>query len=190
MEILRVTLAAGERKSFHKEGRYFEVMKATGPFDVHFTDRAIGVYPCIGLEAGVYSEMPFQMLEVQSATAQTVTLMLSNYRAGFRPGGAGSGGGGGSIATGSPVNASGTITAANTSQGILAANAARVGFWIQNNSTGDLWINELGAAAATAQPSFKLPAGALYETPSFVRPTASVQIIGATAGQAFTAREW
>jgi hypothetical protein len=84
MEILRVTLAAGERKSFHKSGRYFEVMRASAPFDVHFTDRAIGVYPCIGLEAGVYSEMPFQMLEVVSSQAQTITLMISDHRAGFR----------------------------------------------------------------------------------------------------------
>jgi hypothetical protein len=95
MEILRVTLAAGERKSFHKEGTYLEVMKATAPFNVHFTDRAKGVFPCIGLEAGVYSEMPFQMMEVESDTAQTVTLMISSHRAGFRAGGAVAGGGSG-----------------------------------------------------------------------------------------------
>jgi hypothetical protein len=98
MEILRVALAAGERKSFHKEGTYLEVMKATAPFNVHFTDRAKGVFPCIGLEAGVYSEMPFQMMEVESDTAQTVTLMISSHRAGFRAGGAVAGVGGGAPA--------------------------------------------------------------------------------------------
>jgi hypothetical protein len=84
MEILRVTIAAGERKSFHKSGRYFEVMKASAPFDVHFTDRQIGVYPCIGLEAGVYSELPFQSLDIVSSSAQTITLMISDFRAGYR----------------------------------------------------------------------------------------------------------
>ncbi len=84
MEILRVTFEAGETHTFHKSGRYFEVMKASAPFDAWFTDRAIGVYPCLGLEAGVYSELPFQQLQITSATAQTVTLLISDFRAGFR----------------------------------------------------------------------------------------------------------
>jgi hypothetical protein len=94
MEILRVSFEAGESHSFHKSGKYFEVMKASAPFDAWLTDRAIGVYPCIGLEAGVFSELPFQSFELKSATAQTVTLLISDFRAGFRAGGAVSGGGG------------------------------------------------------------------------------------------------
>lgn len=84
MEILRVTLQAGVSQSFHKSGKYFEVMKAAAPFDVSFTDRAIGVYPCRGLEAGIFSELPFQRLEVTSATQQTVVLLIADMRAGFR----------------------------------------------------------------------------------------------------------
>lgn len=87
------------------------------------------------------------------------------------------------------VNRSGTITAGGTAQVAMALNASRRGFSIQNNSTGDLWFDTL-ATAVQSQPSFKLPAGALYETPYGGCPTGAVSIIGATTAQAFTAREF
>lgn len=82
---------------------------------------------------------------------------------------------------------SGTVTLGATAQVLMAANASRRGFWIQNQSSGDLWISSLGTAAAT-QPSLWLPAGAFYE-PSAV-PLTAISIYGATTGQAFAAREW
>lgn len=88
-----------------------------------------------------------------------------------------------------PSNRSGTIAVGGTAQTLMAANADRRGFWLQNLSAGDLWINELGVAAAAA-PSLKLAAGSLYESPITGCPSGPVSVFGATAAQAFSAREW
>lgn len=83
---------------------------------------------------------------------------------------------------------SGTITTGGTAQTPIASNAARKGFEIQNLSTGDLWFSTL-AAAVQSQPSVKIAAGQLYETPAGGAGTGAVSLIGATTGQAFMARE-
>lgn len=88
-----------------------------------------------------------------------------------------------------PVNRSGTIAAGGTAQQLAAANPDRQGFWIQNLSAEDLWINDLGAAT-TGQPSWKIPPDALYEAPITGVTLGALSIIGATTGQAFAAREW
>lgn len=84
---------------------------------------------------------------------------------------------------------SGTVTAGGTAQNAAAANANRQGFWIQNLSSGDLWINTLATAAA-AQPALKLTAGTYYEAPLGGAGTGAISIYGATTGQAFAGREW
>jgi hypothetical protein len=83
----------------------------------------------------------------------------------------------------------GTIAAGGTPQQMMAANTARRGFLIQNQSTGDLYINGLSTAAAN-QTSLRIPAGALYETSPHHSGTGAVSIFGATTGQAFYAREF
>lgn len=89
-----------------------------------------------------------------------------------------------------PVNRSGTITTANTAQQLMAANASRRGFWLLNlSTTTDLWINDLGAAAAS-QPSIKVPPGGLYESPLGGAPVSALSIFGSAAGLAFSSREW
>lgn len=92
-------------------------------------------------------------------------------------------------AQGTLTNRSGTITTGGTAQQLMASNANRKGFSVQNLSAGDLWFNALGTAAAT-QPSMKLVSGAYFETPAGYGATGAVSIFGATTGQAFTAREW
>jgi len=87
------------------------------------------------------------------------------------------------------ANKSGTIATGGLAQVLAAANSARVGLFIQNNSTGDLWISSIGTAAA-AQPSLWLPPGSYYEFPQGGVPATAVSIYGATTGQAFSAREW
>jgi len=87
------------------------------------------------------------------------------------------------------VNRSGTITTGGTQQTLAAANLNRKGMWIQNLSTGSLWINELGSATQ-AQPSMEIKTGQLYEYPVDGVPATAISIIGATTGQAFSAREW
>lgn len=88
-----------------------------------------------------------------------------------------------------PADFSGTITAGGTAQNIIASNAARKRFEIQNQSTGDLWFSTL-AAAVQSQPSIKIAAGQLYETPQGGAGTGAVSLIGATTAQAFAAREF
>lgn len=92
-------------------------------------------------------------------------------------------------ASGTLADRSGTITAGGTAQVLMAANANRIGFAIQNLSTGDLWINPLGTAAAT-KPSLKIASGVYYETPSGYGAVGAISVFGATTAQAFTAQEW
>jgi hypothetical protein len=98
-------------------------------------------------------------------------------------------GGGGSTVSGTLVNRSGSVTTGGTAQTIAAANTSRIGFSLQNNSTGDLWFNTLATAAAS-QPSIKLAAGAYFESPAGYGGTGAISVFGATTGQVFSAREW
>lgn len=87
------------------------------------------------------------------------------------------------------IDRSSTITAGTTAQELMPANSERRGFWIMNTSAGDLWINDVGTAAA-ASPSLKVVSGALYESPITGCPVGAISIYGATTSQAFSAREW
>ena len=87
------------------------------------------------------------------------------------------------------TNRSGIIGTGGASQQLMAANSQRRGYWVQNLSTGALYINAFGAAAAT-QPSILIPPNGLYEPCVGSAPASEIQIFGATTGQAFSAREW
>jgi hypothetical protein len=91
-------------------------------------------------------------------------------------------------AAASYTSKSGTITSGGTAQTLAASNASRKFYRVMNLSTGDLWVNDMGATAAAAQPSFKIVAGAMYESGSVVS-SAAISIFGATTGQAFSASE-
>ena len=92
-------------------------------------------------------------------------------------------------ANAAPTNRSGTITAANTAQVLMAANTIRKGFRIQNQSTGDLWVNDMGAAATVGQPSLQIKPGAYLASEMWGCSPTAVSIIGSTTGQAFHASE-
>ena len=85
---------------------------------------------------------------------------------------------------------SGTITTGGTSQQLMASNASRKGWQLQNNSTAAIAFNELGSAASLTSGSFILQPGGAYESPVGAVSTAQINVIGATTGQVFTAREW
>lgn len=87
-----------------------------------------------------------------------------------------------------PVDRSGTITTGAVAQVLAAANAARKAWWIRNNSTGSLWVSDLTTAVAS-QPSLEVKPGELYESMCGLCSSSALSIIGATTGQAFTARE-
>ncbi len=95
-----------------------------------------------------------------------------------------------STATSTYTNISGTITAGATAQVLQAANAARRGFWIQNLSSGDLWINDLGNDATAASPCLRIPANGYYESPFNGASPLALSIIGATTGQSWSGRAW
>jgi len=84
---------------------------------------------------------------------------------------------------------SGTIATDATAQLLADANAGRIYLLIQNVSDADLWFNFTTAAVAD-QPSIRLPMG----SPPFVMEasivsTEAIWIIGASAGQAYTAKQ-
>lgn len=91
---------------------------------------------------------------------------------------------------------SGTIAAANTAQVLMAANAARQGWSLQNIdevNLEELRYCQTGNATTNAPGSFVVAAaGGLNYPGGFVQGsgTNAISIIGATAGHKFTATEW
>lgn len=84
---------------------------------------------------------------------------------------------------------SSTIMLGGAAQTVMPSNSSRGGCSIQNESQYDLWINELGTAAAT-EPSRLLTAGSEWICPSNGIPTGAISIYGAVTGQAYAAKEW
>lgn len=85
------------------------------------------------------------------------------------------------------VDGSGTITAGATSQVVFAANANRRYLFLLNDSDTDAWVN-FGTAAVASQPSIKIPANGGFFEPLVVS-NQSVNIIGATTGKTFVAKQ-
>lgn len=85
MEILSIPIAAGERKTIRMSGRYFEVMSAAAAFNVDFYDHAGGSPATArGMRPGVFIERPFLEFDLASSVAQTVEVIVSDFRAGVR----------------------------------------------------------------------------------------------------------
>lgn len=84
---------------------------------------------------------------------------------------------------------SSVINAGGTAQQLVPANPARRGFFVQNVSGSDLWINSSGSAVA-GQPTLRIAAGQLYECPVHGVPAAAISILSTTTEQQFSAREW
>lgn len=84
-----------------------------------------------------------------------------------------------------------STTTSTTAKVILAANDARQGFYLKNDTTIDVWFNIGGTAVATAGGgNMRLPAnGGYYETGAFA-PTEAVSIIAVSGAPAITAREF
>lgn len=91
--------------------------------------------------------------------------------------------------TGTLTDGSGTIATGGTAQTVFAANANRRYLLVQNNSSGALWVN-FTTTAVESQPSVQLAAngGSIVMETGFVS-TEAISIIGATTGQAFTAKQ-
>ena len=95
------------------------------------------------------------------------------------------------FATATRTSRSGTITTGGAAQQLMAANTSRKGWCLQNNNTtGNIWFNEIGGTAVATQPSIKLYPGDFYESPSAGATPTAISIIGDTTGMIFSAREW
>lgn len=84
-----------------------------------------------------------------------------------------------------------SVVAGVASTQLMAANTARMGFYVKNDTAIDVWINIGAAAVATpGGGNIKIPAnGGYFETGSFV-PADVVNIIASSATAAITAREF
>lgn len=82
-----------------------------------------------------------------------------------------------------------TITTGGVAQQLMASNASRTGFYVQNTSDDDLWISDVGTASAGGA-SILIPSGMIYESMAHAVPTTAISIYGATTGQSFAAREF
>lgn len=89
-----------------------------------------------------------------------------------------------------PKDVSGTIAVGGTAVSVAGRDPERRGFWIQNQSAANLWLNELNGVATAASPCILIAPGALYESPDGGCSVLGLSIIGATAGQAWAGRVW
>lgn len=87
---------------------------------------------------------------------------------------------------------SGTLAAGGTAQSLFGGAAPAHGFAVYNpDPVNDLWISDGATALANGQGSIRVAAnGGGYETPPFSKPIGVVSLVGAAAGQKFTARSW
>ena len=83
---------------------------------------------------------------------------------------------------------SGTITTANVSQTLMAANSIRKAFYLQNTSSVTLYIN-FTSNASTGGGSVQVPAGGTYTDPPEFVTTEQINILATTAGASFVAKE-
>lgn len=90
--------------------------------------------------------------------------------------------------TGRLTDHSGTTAVGGQSQQVMAANADRKYLFLQNLLGGDLWFN-FDVAATIGRPSIQLIAGAIYICEASFVPSGTLNVIGAVAGQDYTAKE-
>lgn len=85
---------------------------------------------------------------------------------------------------------SGTIANGGTPQTLFGGVIPTNGYFIQNNSDTDMYINDVGAASSSGA-SIKLAAtGGSWTTPTGYKPPGLVSIFCATSTKAFAARRW
>lgn len=84
------------------------------------------------------------------------------------------------------LDASGSITTANTAQQVLPADSSRAYVFVANpNATDTYWLSWVGDAAANAKGSFALTPLSAYESGGVVA-TNALSILAPTAGDVFT----
>jgi len=89
------------------------------------------------------------------------------------------------------TNRSGSIATGGVAQQLMAANASRRGWMVQNTSGQNLYVNETGVAAVQGTPSWTILPNSWFPATYYnAAPSGAISIIGPTTGQTFIAREW
>lgn len=128
-------------------------------------------------------EILLALLETENESFQRLEQVIAAINA------SGGGSGGTSLPTiGALQDRSGTITVGGASQQLAPANATRKYLVIENVSSETLWIN-FGVAAVQNQPSIKILPNGYFFMEDFFSSNQAINIIGATTGSAFTAKE-
>lgn len=88
------------------------------------------------------------------------------------------------------TNRSGNVAAA--AGNLFAANAARAGFAVKNDTAVDIYINPFGAATvANGVGNIRIPAlGGYYESPTGAMVAGAISAISASGTVAITAMDW
>ena len=90
------------------------------------------------------------------------------------------------------TNHSGATLAGGVAQPLFPANAARIGWYIQNQSNAPIYVRSVGAAgtnvATLDNNSIQVPAGADFTPPK--NSLLAWSVIGLNAAQAFFCEEW
>lgn len=87
-----------------------------------------------------------------------------------------------------PLDHSGTIAVTGTAQTLLAANALRSGWFMQNRGTNVMYVNDLGTAT-TGAGSFSVQPGATFPPVGYPLATGAISVLG-TLNDVYTVREW
>ena len=171
------TLTSGGAAVLLVEGEYFRIQSATGAVDV--TVEGAGTLPGLLVGQGL-KDTPFKRLVIKDVSGGPNVgqiMVASKEFVDNRTYG---------VTTLSNTNgpfAQSASTVTNASAQLLAANANRRYFLIQNNDlSGDIFVTLDGAAATTAR-GIKVAAGGSFELSNFC-PTGAVFAIGSIASNA------
>lgn len=193
MEIITVPVAANDNKVIHTAGEYFEIIDSVDPVDVVLYEPNSGAQSsALQAVSGIYMRVPFNTINIKSATAQTLRILVAEKEGGTRRQS------GSVVVTNAPhvvvdslpaVSISdaknGAFTNAAASVGtasgqLLAAKANRRYLLVQNNSdTATIYVR-LDGVAATNTTGVKLGPGASMEISNWA-PTAAITAISDTA---------
>lgn len=94
------------------------------------------------------------------------------------------------VAGASGADGSGTITEGGSEQSLFAGAAPVHGFMVQNTSDTDLWVDDVGTAAAGGSSIYLAPLSPPFITPPGYVPAGPVTVFGPVTGKQFMARQW
>lgn len=170
-----VALGAGQTVKFIDLGNFLRVLSANSAITVRTFRNGQVVTESVGVYSG-YAEQfggdnQFDAVEVYSATAQTVQIVIRNGQIVYYD----------QAPTGNvsvlntvnviPLNngaaSQSRVSLTNVNQQILAANAGRKYLMIQNNDAGAVMRVKIDGNAATAAQGFRIPAGSTYVFENF-----------------------